>query len=112
MRLLFPLFPALLLAAGCRTQVAPYQKPDPVVVYVGEKSCNVYDFPSATEVPEGAKNLGWVTVKRKETDEETFLLLRQKVCELGGDALSQMAWVHDEGDYEPSLLRGNAWVLP
>ncbi len=105
----------LLFAAssgGCRTQIAPYKKPEPKVVYVGERQCNVYDFESATDLPDGARNLGWVSVKKAETDEGTFLLLRQKVCEMGGDAISQVAWVREMDEYEPSTLKANAWVLP
>lgn len=101
-----------LAAAGCRTQIAPLKKQDPKVVYVGDKTCNVYDFVAATDVPDGAKNLGWVSVKKAETDEETFVKLREKICELGGDALSQAAWVRDVDEYEPSTLKANAWVLP
>ena len=69
-------------------------------------------FKDGTDVPEGAQNLGWVTVKKGETDEETFVKLREKICGMGGDALSQPAWVRQAGEYEPTHLKANAWVLP
>jgi hypothetical protein len=53
-----------------------------------------------------------VQVKRAKTDEESYQRLREKVCKAGGDALSQLAWVREAGDYEPSALKANAWVLP
>jgi hypothetical protein len=102
----------LALAAGCRTTIAPLTKQEPKVVYVGDRSCTVYDFVAATDVPEGAKSLGWVSVKKAETDEETFVKLREKICEMGGDALSQVAWVREVDEYEPSTLKANAWALP
>jgi len=97
---------------GCRTTIKPSVKPTPKFVYVGEKSCGVYDFAAATDVPEGARNLGWVTVKKAETDEDTYVKLREKICEMGGDALSQLAWVSQAGEYEPSFLKANVWSLP
>ena len=97
---------------GCRTNISSYTKPPPNLVYVGDKSCNVYDFSGATDVPEGAKNIGWIEVDKAESDDDTFVQLRQKICEQGGDALSQAAWVHKPGEYEPTTLRANAWVLP
>lgn len=104
------LLTALALFA-CRTQIAPYRQPEPKVVYVGDKSCNVYDFASATDLPDGAKNLGWISVQSAGDDEQTYLKLREKVCAMGGDALSQIAWVREGDDSEPSL-KANAWVLP
>lgn len=97
--------------AGCRTRLEPYAKPEPKMVYVGEKGCDVYDFASAADIPEGAKNLGWVTVPSTGNDEETFIKLRQKICELGGNALSQPSWDRDSMEGEPHL-KANAWALP
>ncbi|MBI3186174.1 MAG: hypothetical protein HYZ28_28895 [Myxococcales bacterium] len=102
----------VLLLAGCRTQIEPVRRTDPKLVYVGDRSCNVFDYPTASDVPDGAKNLGWVEAKFANNDEETFIALRKKVCEMGGSALSQIRWVHEAGEYEPSILRGNAWALP
>jgi hypothetical protein len=102
----------LLALAGCRTTIKPVVKPAAKLVYVGEKSCSVYDFEAATDVPEGATNLGWVTVKKAETDDDTFAKLREKICAMGGDALSQPAWVRLAGEYEPTHLKANAWSLP
>ena len=98
-----------LVGVGCRTQLKPYSKPPATVVYVGDKTCSVYDFASATEVPEGAANLGWVSVPSAGSDEETYVKLREKICSLGGDALSQPAWVREGEEVE---LKANAWVLP
>ena len=106
---------ALVLAAsaGCvsRTAISPVKPPAPAIVYVGEKRCMVYDFTSATDVPDGAKNLGWVGVKQTGTDEETYVALRTKICEMDGDALSQAAWVREPGDDTP-VLKANTWSLP
>ncbi len=104
---------AMTLSSGaCRTRIAPYSQPPTSVVYVGDKQCNVHDFPGATDVPEGAKNLGWVSVKSTGNDEETFIKLREKICEMGGNGLSQAAWVREPGEYEPTTLKANAWELP
>ncbi|MBX5481671.1 MAG: hypothetical protein IRZ16_07495 [Myxococcaceae bacterium] len=105
---------AILAAAGCtpRTRIDPLpHRTSAQANYVAPIGCNVRDFPTATDVPAGAKNLGWVTVERTGSDEETLLALRKKICEMGGDALSQAAWVKDPGDEEPKLT-ANAWVLP
>ena len=70
------------------------------------------DFPSAVDVPQGSKNVGWVSVPREKTDEETYLALRKAICEKGGDALSQLHWVKEPGVYEPTALEANAWQMP
>ncbi len=101
-------------ATGCsaRTLIHPApQEEAPTVAYTPEGGCNVRDFPSATEVPAGSRNLGWVSVDQEGTDEETFLRLRQKICERGGNAQSQAAWVKGPSDETPKLT-ANAWVLP
>jgi hypothetical protein len=105
------LFLALFAATGCRTQIVATKRPPPKVVYVGEKQCNVYDFAGATDVPDGSHNLGWVEVPQQATDEETYVKLREKICELGGDGLSQPAWVREQ-DEELPRLKANAWSLP
>lgn len=77
------------------------------------QGCNVRDFATAAELPPGSVNLGWVSVEAQETRDDTFLLLRQKICELGGNALSQAAWERDNNDPEaPRKLTANAWALP
>jgi hypothetical protein len=102
----------LILAAGCaRSDIRPLPERTEQQVYVPPGGCNVRDFPSATDVPQGSQNLGWVTVDQQETDEATYLLLRQKICELGGDALSQAAWVKSPSE-ELARLTANAWSLP
>jgi hypothetical protein len=101
----------LLGFTACRTTVPPTRKEKVEPAYVGEQGCNVYDFATASEVPEGAKNLGWVSVPMAENDDATFIKLREKICEMGGDALSQPAWVRDEATDRP-MLKANAWSLP
>jgi hypothetical protein len=77
----------------------------------------VQDFENATEVPSGAKNLGWVLQPQvrdadgKEDDEATYVQLRKRICEMGGDALSQPSWVQDVED-GTHKLKVNAWLLP
>src|SRR5688572_12020466 len=92
---------ALLSVAGCRTSIEGVRDQPKEGTYVPDKECSVVDYPTASEVPAGSKNLGWVQVKTTGNDDETFLLLRQKICEMGGDALSQPAWVREAGEYEP-----------
>ncbi len=99
------------VGVGCTTSIRPVVKPKVEPVYVGDKSCMVQDFATATEVPDGAKNLGWVSVPYTGDDESTYVELRKKICEQGGDALSQPAWVKGLTDDKPEL-KANAWTLP
>ena len=104
---------AVLFACTERVQLKPMpRRPPPALVYVGDKSCMVQDFDFATDLPDGAKNLGWVVVAQADAgDEGTYLELRRQICALGGDALSQPAWVR-EGEDEQPKLKANAWLLP
>ncbi len=107
----------LVLGAGCRTPVSA--KPKVIEadkdVYV-DKECNVHDYPSTTDVPEGAKNLGVVRVGKVKGsgDEEMYLLLREEICKAGGDALSGLRWVKELGKISgpPTELEATAWALP
>jgi hypothetical protein len=99
------------LTSGCRTRLSSVRPPAQQPVYVGDRTCLVQDFPSATDVPDGAKNLGWVSVKDSGNDEQTYIQLREKICGQGGDALSQVAWVQESAD-EGLVLKANAWSLP
>jgi hypothetical protein len=110
--LMLALLALVFACAGCRTQIAPFNRPEPKLVYVGDKSCTVYDFVAATDLPAGARNLGWFSVKKAENDEETYIKLREMICEMGGDALSQVAWIRELDQTEPSTLSANAWSLP
>ncbi len=105
---------ALGLFSSCRTEIVPVvrQLAPPKVFKAPPGECEVHDYDSATEVPAGAKNLGWIQVKREATDEDTYAALRKKICGAGGDALSQLAWVKEPGEREPSSLKANAWSLP
>ncbi len=107
-----------LLVAGCRTEIQPIVRGEEAAPRGrprGPAECQVHDFPTATDVPAGAKSLGWVKVKRLETEEVTFETLRKKVCELGGDAMSQLHWIRASGASvadAPIELEGNAWSMP
>jgi len=100
---------------GCRTEIKPLvrERPPPKRYYTAPGSgCVVNAFTPATDLPAGSKNLGWIEVKREPDDEATYEKLRKAICAKGGNAQSQMAWVREAGDYEPTRLRANAWVLP
>lgn len=106
---------ALVLLAGCRTEVSAVARPvEGEKVYYVDKECSVHDYPAASDVPDGAKNLGLVRVPKEATDEETYLKLREAICAAGGDALSQLRWVLELGKYTgaPTELEANAWALP
>ena len=107
-----------LLFIGCRTEIRPLVVGETAARRVGPRGpaeCHVHDFPTATEVPPGSKSLGWVKVDRLQSDEATFEALREKVCEQGGDAMSQMHWIRASGASvadRPIELEGNAWATP
>ena len=106
---------ALTLLAGCRTEVLAVTKPEEgEKIYYVDKECSVHDFAGATDLPEGAKNLGTVRVPKQATDEETYLKLREAICAKGGDALSQLRWVLELGKFTgaPTELEATAWALP
>lgn len=103
--------------AGCRTAVTAKPKTATAEkdVYVA-KECDVRDFPQLTDVPEGATNLGIVRVSKVDgaSDEDMYVLLREAICQAGGDALSGMRWVKELGKISgrPTDLEANAWALP
>jgi hypothetical protein len=116
MRLLLALA-LVLVAVGCRTEIAPViKKPDPrPKVRLVDQGCEATDYPAGTDVPAGAQNIGWVKVERKETDDLTFAALREAVCKAGGNAFSQMRWIRAPGASvadPPIELEANAWVVP
>ena len=76
---------AVLLACACRTEIVPVVRTveQPKVYAAPTGQCNVRDYPAATDVPTGAKNLGWVQVKRAPTDEESYQRLREKILFAG-----------------------------
>lgn len=108
----------LLLASACRTEIKPLVRQEPLKKKVRNTAtgeCAVNDYPTATDLPSGSQNIGWVTVKRLATDDETFEALRKEVCARGGDAMSQMHWIRAPGASvadPPVELEGNAWVTP
>lgn len=105
-----------LFVVGCRTEIAPAVKTEPMKrARAAGDECHVIDYPTASEVPAKAKNIGWVKIARQDTDEATFEKLREAVCAQGGDAMSQMHWIRASGASvadAPIELEGNAWVLP
>ena len=105
------------LFLSCRTEIQPLVKGDVTAKRMKQRNaeCEVHDFPTATDVPANSKALGWVKVDRAESDEVTFEKLRKKVCEMGGDAMSQMHWIRASGASvadPPVELEGNAWSMP
>ena len=106
------LLAAIVLAlVGCRSAI-PVRRPENArPVYVGERKCDVQHFDLGAELPSGSSNLGWVSVPKQGSDDETLDLLHAKICELGGDAHSQLAWVQEMGQ-ETMELKANAWVMP
>jgi hypothetical protein len=105
----------LLFAAACRTTIGAEHKPPPPNIFKApDNGCSVHDFVSATDVPEGSTNLGWISVSREATDEETYVKLREAICNKGGNGLSQLHWLHETGKEAPVTyaLEANAWLLP
>ena len=89
-RLLF----AAMLVSACTTTIAAEHKPPPPNIFMApDLGCSVHDYAAATDVPEGATNLGWVQVPREATDEETYVKLREAICAKGGNGLSQLVGV-------------------
>ena len=103
--------------AACRTPVTakPKEVETEKDVYV-TKECNITDYASVGDVPDGSKNLGVVRVAKVkgQSDEDTVLALREAICAKGGDALSSMAWVKELGKISgpPTELEATAWLLP
>jgi hypothetical protein len=107
----------LVVLLGCRTEIAPVVKQGPAApkVRLVDQGCEATDYPTGTDVPAGAKNIGWVKVDRKENDDATFAALREAVCKAGGNAFSQMRWIRPAGASvadPPIELEANAWVVP
>lgn len=76
-----------------------------------EIPCGVMEYSTGGDLPAGAINLGWVQVPRTDSDAATAESLRNKVCEMGGDAITQVAWIREAG-VEGMVLKANAWQLP
>lgn len=102
----------VLLVLACRTSMDTRPTPPKPEVYVPRSGCDVRDYPAATDLPDGAKNLGWVQVPVQAQDEDTYLMLRKAICDMGGDALSQIAWTYEPGRRQAVALKANAWLLP
>lgn len=114
MRTLLLVLTGAAVLAGCRTPIAPVKKQQQEDVYVKPGGCNVRRYTEAADVPEGATNLGWVQVELGPSEDETFLAIDQRICELGGDALSTVTWEKSstETTAERTALRAIAWKLP
>ena len=102
---------AALVFAGCATFIPISKEKPPQQAAASSDECNVRDFPYATDLPKGAQPLGQVAVEPQASDEDTYLELRRRICELGGDALSQPAWVKEPTE-DHARLTANAWSLP
>ena len=100
-----------LLFGACTTVIPIKKEAPPQTVAEASNECNVRDFVYATDLPRGAQPLGQVAVEPQASDEETYLELRRRICELGGDALSQPAWVKEPTE-DYARLTANAWALP
>ncbi|MCL2011431.1 MAG: hypothetical protein FWG75_01390 [Cystobacterineae bacterium] len=108
----FLLFAGVGLAVlGCRTHI-PVVVQQPVQEEAKRTTCSVRDYTSAVSLPSGSRDLGKIEVPRQEEEENTYTLLQQKVCDLGGDALSGTRWEVEMGQPHPRALSGNAWKLP
>jgi len=106
---------AVVVVVGCRTTVAVEHQPPPPNIFVSKDTgCEVHDYPSATDVPEGSTSLGVVQVPREQVDEDTYVKLREAICAKGGNGLSSLHWVSETSKEAPMIyaLEANAWVLP
>lgn len=106
-----------LVLGGCRTVVLPIVKVEPPRPPLADapETCVVHDYRTATDVPAGSTNLGWIVVPVSGTDDETFVKLREAICAKGGTALSQAHWNRPAGASvadPPIELEANAWVEP
>jgi hypothetical protein len=102
-------------ATACRTTIlAKHQAPPPNIFKAPAGGCSVNDYPGATDVPEGSTNLGWIQVPKEASDEETYVKLREAICQKGGDGLSQLHWLEETTKDAPFpfALEANAWKLP
>jgi hypothetical protein len=107
----------LMWVTGCRTEIVPLVKAPPpsLRVRMVDQGCEATDYPSGTDVPAGARNIGWVKVDRQQDDDATFAALREAVCKAGGNAFSQMRWIRPAGASvadPPISLEANAWDVP
>jgi len=100
---------------GCRTDIlAEHTPPTAGVFNAPNLGCSVRDYPSASEVPEGSQDLGQVQVPREQTDEETYVKMREAICAKGGNGLSQLHWLNETTKDAPFVyaLEAHAWLLP
>lgn len=102
---------------SCRTSIRPVaeEKPEPIRSRQAGSGCEIQDFDMAAELPAGSKNLGWLRIPWAGDEDSSFAALRKKVCEMGGDALSQIHWLRPSGTSvaePPTVLEANVWLLP
>ncbi|MCL2626196.1 MAG: hypothetical protein FWD46_05215 [Cystobacterineae bacterium] len=96
---------------ACRTHI-PVVVQKPAQESTGRTTCSVRDYASAVALPSGSVDLGRLEIPRQEEEENTYVMLHQKVCDMGGDALSGMRWEVELGQPKPRALSANAWKLP
>jgi len=102
---------ACMVFLGCaRTRIPVYVQKS--AEETKEATCSVRDHGSAATLPSGAINLGRVEIPREEEEGNTYTLLHQRVCELGGNAVTGVRWEVELGMPRPRALSGNAWKLP
>lgn len=114
MRRAVALVAALVALAGCRTEIQPLVRAPTAKATRLVDECRVRDYPTASEVPDGAERIGWVAVEPAGTDEESFERLRQAICAKGGNAFSQAHWNRAAGASiadPPVSLEANAWYV-
>jgi len=108
---IFLLFLGAMLCLSCSRTHIPVRV-QKSVEEAKETTCSVRDYPSAANLPSGSKDLGRIEIPREDEEANTYLLLNQKVCDLGGDATSGIRWEVELGMPKPRALSGNAWKLP
>jgi hypothetical protein len=105
-----------LVVCACRTEIRPRvrdegKQGDQLV----DAKCLVHFYASALDIPNDSKGLGWLTVAREGTEDETFEKLRQTICSKGGNAFSQAHWLREDNVSvadPPTALEANAWYVP
>ncbi|MFL5319619.1 MAG: hypothetical protein ACJ790_08165 [Myxococcaceae bacterium] len=104
----------MVLASSCRTTISPIKRPKDPEVYVVSNDCTVRYYDTTEDLPEGSKSMGRITVPIAENEDETYLALRKKICDAGGNALTSLTWGKSstETTAQRTELQADAWVLP
>lgn len=99
---------------SCRTTINPVKKPKEPEVYIVNGGCTVRFYEATSDLPEGSKSVGRITVPVAETEDDTYSRLREKACELGATAISSLSWAKSstETTAQRTELSADAWQLP